>query len=118
MLADARYVASGLMPCDDGPAVAAFVDLMKTLLTEYSPSQLDERSLGEALIIKVESRSDVFTESQIKGITEAYEESFERGLLFQGLDDGASDPDGVLEPLWDDESVEGDIGGAEPWSFG
>merc|ERR1719336_1751145 len=55
LLDDARFLASGLMPCDDdGLSVQEFVDLVRSMLSAYDPLQLDERSAAEAAVAKME----------------------------------------------------------------
>lgn len=99
LLADARYIVSGLMPEDDPSAVEEFLDLLGTMLSEYSPSQLDERSAAESLILKVESRGDVFSDVQIEKVVNAFQMSLERAALDHSLE--AVEQPMLLDPLLD-----------------
>lgn len=107
LLTDAKYVASGLMPGDSGPAVGEFVELVCSLLSEYDPTQLDERSLAEALVMQVELREDVFTAEQAAAVAAAYDCSMDRALLAESADDI---PEGghFMGPLEDESEEEGE----------
>lgn len=106
VLCDARYLASGLMPRDSAAAVQEFSELLATLLSEYSASQLDERDAAEQLLLQVESRSDVFTDAQIRSAAHSYEQHVERALLDQGLEDRSYNLDAPPNPLAEDSQSE------------
>lgn len=107
LLADARHIVSGLMPHDGFVSVEEFSEMLCALLTEYNPSQLDERSAAEQLVLQVERRDDVFTEAQAKCIAESYERSVEQAILDEHLDSGVNN-DPILNMLEDDVRSEAD----------
>eukprot|EP00401_Gymnodinium_catenatum_P009273 CAMPEP_0117522260 /NCGR_PEP_ID=MMETSP0784-20121206/34115_1 /TAXON_ID=39447 /ORGANISM="" /LENGTH=296 /DNA_ID=CAMNT_0005318325 /DNA_START=28 /DNA_END=920 /DNA_ORIENTATION=- len=110
LFADARYVTSGLMPCDDAQELVRFTGILRNLLVEYNPVQLDERKAAEALILQVEKRSDVFTEEQLSIVSVAYDESLDRGATEDNdLDELVSEPDApfdLLENDWGDPEAD------------
>lgn len=83
LLTDAKHIVSGLMPCDGPGQVEEFVELLCSLLAEYSPCQMDERSMAEGLVAKVEDRGDIFSSMQLQRVLSTYEESLERAALEQ-----------------------------------
>jgi len=114
LLADAGYIASGLMLCDGSSAISEFTEIACTLLTEYDPCQLDERSIAQKLVARVERRCDVFTCAQVAEVISAYDQSAERAILEQCIEDGGSEADPFLLP-WEDASEEEGFPGAESW---
>jgi len=88
LLDDARFLAAGLMPCDDDESsLQQFVFLISGILATYNPLQLDERSAAEAAVSQVERRRDIFTTAQIGEVSLAYEQSVERAVLDQALEE-------------------------------
>lgn len=83
LLTDAKHIVSGLMPSDCSLQVGEFVELLCSLLAEYSPGQLDERSMAEGLVAKVEDRANIFSSAQLRRVLATYEESLERAVLEQ-----------------------------------
>jgi len=117
LLDDARFFASGLMPCDDdGSSLQEFVLLVGALLSAYNPLQLDERGAAEAAVAQMERRGEVFTDSQLNEISLAYERSVERAVLDQALaDDPGSHQDLFFEPTLEDEPDHGLPMGSAPF---
>lgn len=99
LLADARYIVSGLTATDGHRPVEQFAEILRELLGEYDPTQIDERSAAEGLAAQVERRTDVFTEAQSREIIAVYERSVERAILDRNIEDSASEPDPFLDPL-------------------
>jgi len=104
LLSDAKYIASGLMPHDDVIAVAGFIDIVCRLLNDYSPSQLDERSVAEGLLARIEQRNDVFSQQQAADVAAAFDRSVERCFLEAGMDDRLEDHDLATAGILADDS--------------
>jgi len=81
LLADAGYIVTGLMPGDDPREVEDFSEIICSLFDEYHPAMLDERKEAEVLIRKVEHRTDIFGDEQVRNMSAAFEQSIERHIL-------------------------------------
>jgi len=120
LLGDASYIVSGLMHGDEESSVATFAQILHGLLAGYNPVQVDERTAAEALVLRVEKRSDVFSDEQVRMISQVYDESVERAILDRNMEDGGSEPDLLPDLLEDEEEEDWNHfgGGAVPFGEG
>jgi len=118
LLSDATYLVSGVMPHDNSDAIATFTSILAKLLTEYNPSQVDERIAAEALVVQVEHRDDVFTEAQVKKLASIYDQSVERAIIDMNLQDHGPEPSPFLDTLDDQSDDERILGeGNHAWGM-